>query len=653
MSSLAWKLNRIKAMSPAEILFRAYRVFQTKTEKRKVSRGWQPVPNTSVVSRGSLFAGESEKHIAQWRRQFSSELEDYEPLLSGEVNLFGHLLVNLGGEVNWHKDPESKIVAPLVFGKDIDYRDNEQVGNCKTLWELSRHAHLVPLAVAYAVTGDKRYAQLVVSQISSWVEQNPFGLGVHWCSSLEVALRLVAWSLVHSLFLLRDEQGLFGWVGASQDENTLGRCIYQHVYFIQNYLSRHSSANNHLIGELTGVWVGCRVFNLGYQGEEWAKAAKRELEQEAVKQVFSDGVNKEQANYYHLWVMEYLCFNWLVGARFEDGFSDTFAKRISSMASFINAVRPPGGAVPQIGDSDDGVVARFTPMDAQDPYSEVTDAITRLMDANHQSPAPCQKAFWYDAITSQRLPSLSQSQMTESQSFPEGGYAILRSADAHLIFDAGSLGYPSIAAHGHADALSFSLALNGMFWLVDPGTYCYHTQPDWRDYFRSTAAHNTIEINGASQSMMGGAFLWLQHAQQSMGPLQQTSDEVVISGKVSGYQDANILHSRRVTLFGQQKRLVVEDTISDSANLRLFYHFHPDVCVQAGSQVASFKAVCKDQRLQVNVDSALSWRVCRGEENPHLGWYSESLGHREPIDVLVGEMKTTGACKILTEFNWG
>ena len=94
----------------------------------------------------------------------------------------------------------------------------------------------------------------------------------------------------------------------------------------------------------------------------------------------------------------------------------------------------------------------------------------------------------------------------------QGGYIVMGGEGCHLVFDAGPLGYLGIAAHGHADALSFCLAIDDAWWLVDPGTYAYHSAPEWRSYFRGTSAHNTIRVNGNDQSQMGGAFMWLRKA---------------------------------------------------------------------------------------------------------------------------------------------
>ena len=98
--------------------------------------------------------------------------------------------------------------------------------------------------------------------------------------------------------------------------------------------------------------------------------------------------------------------------------------------------------------------------------------------------------------------------------FPNAGLVILRSRaeDGPEIWcrcDGGPHGFLSIAAHAHADALSVEVRHDGVDILADPGTYCYHGEPAWREWFRSTAAHNTVEVDGESQAESGGPFLWI------------------------------------------------------------------------------------------------------------------------------------------------
>ncbi len=99
---------------------------------------------------------------------------------------------------------------------------------------------------------------------------------------------------------------------------------------------------------------------------------------------------------------------------------------------------------------------------------------------------------------------------TSSSLFAGGGYAVMRDAEVTrvTVIDCGPLGWGSIAAHAHADALSLTLSVDGQPVLVDASTYCYHDEPEWRDALRSTRYHNTVCVDGKDQSEMRGAFLW-------------------------------------------------------------------------------------------------------------------------------------------------
>ncbi len=656
MSSLAWKINRIKAMSLGEILFRAWRMLEVKQEKRRVRSGWKPLPQVSVVTAEPLFMQTAEQLLHVWRECFGEfKGAPYEQALS-RTNLFAHFDIDTSASINWHLDPESGITSPLLFGKDIDYRDNELVGNCKTLWELSRHKHLVPLAVAYAMTGESQYVDKITDHVDSWISQNPFALGVNWCSALEVALRLIAWSFTHHLIMLRHPEGLFAVV---RDKDGFSQSIYQHVYFIRHYLSRHSSANNHLIGELTGLWVGCKCFDIGEEGRRWAEYAKQELVREAAKQVFDDGVSREQAAYYHLWVNEYLLLAWLVGRRYRDAFDADFGQRISKMSQFLSDLRPVGGQVPQIGDSDDGLVLGFDPENRADPYDELLSAVNCIGAPDRNKTT--QKAFWYGALyessgdDSQRLMPL-QTMSTDSTVYPDGGYVIFGDQAMRGIFDAGSLGYPSIAAHGHADSLSLCLAFEGDWWIVDPGTYCYHTEPEWRDYFRGTGAHNTVILNDTDQSLIGGAFLWLKHSRTHFDHVSSGDPgEVVFAGRVTGYASRGTTHRRVVRFHKQQSRLRIEDFVESNTNdsFEVRFHFHPDVEITRITESVYQATHAKhSRRLRLDVARELSWRVVMGQTSPHLGWYSETLGVKVPCAVLVGHGECSKTRASTVEIDW-
>lgn len=647
MTGIVWKLNRLRAMSPGEILHRGIRWVALKFEQIAVATGWVPAPSVPVTPRVSLFP-QVEGWQSAWSSLYQIDYEKLDLLASGKVDFFSGPPLDVGNPVNWHRDPATGVCSPLTFGKNLNYRIDTVVGNVKLVWELGRHQHLVPLAVAYARTGDPRYRNAISEQIDGWIKDNPYGYGIHWCSALEVALRLISWAVVHSLLVLRDgESGLFSAVSNSEK---LGNNIYQQAYFVRNYLSRFSSANNHLIGELTGLWVACQVFDMGEQGARWAKFSQQAIDREAQRQVYADGVDKEQAFYYHLWVLEYLLFAWLTGERSGRTFSTEFRDQILSMANFLRRVTPPGGKPPQVGDSDDGFVTRFEPTWPSDPYGDVLAAVTWTAGRDGLPVPECkipQKAFWYAMILSTWPLTVSEKkQVSENgQSYPviyiEGGYAILGDKTTHLVFDAGALGYPSIAAHGHADALSFCLALNGEWWLVDPGTYAYHSEPRWRDYFRGTAAHNTLTLDSRSQSEMAGPFLWVKHADAKIeGTGVGKIDHQWAEGSHTGYSNIGITHRRKLEFFPGEQRIQVSDFIDGVGihEIAIHFHFAPDINVSYDLQKKHW--IAKKQHsarmLVFNLDKSWRWEAARGSETPILGWYSPALGVKLPADTLCG-----------------
>ena len=554
MSRIGWLVNRLRVMSLPEVMFRIYRAVMQLWERWRVARGWRPLPEAVIKPRYALF-GDDFDLSAEWGGYFTLDQARLDEYLSGQLNLFGHDPLDVGNPVAWHRDPVTGIESPCGYGKTLNYRNENIVGNVKFIWELGRHQHLVPLAVAYVISGDIRYRQTVIEQIEGWIEQNPFAMGIHWCSSLESSLRLISWAVVHSLFVVKDGQsGLFFLV---KDSQRLGESIYQQAYFIRHFLSRYSSANNHLIGELTGLWVSCQVFDLGRKGQQWSDFARGELESEVKKQVHSDGVNKEQAFYYHLWVLEYLLFAWMVGKRSGGGFSEGFLGRILAMVNFLKDVTPDEGEPPQIGDADDGFVTRFEPLWPQRPYREMLDSVDYLFGTTDVPQN--QKAFWYRAMLAADVKvHLDYTWCrTYPARYPAGGYAVLGGADCHLVFDAGPLGYLGTAAHGHADALSFCLAVAGEWWLVDPGTYAYHSAPEWRSYFRGTAAHNTIRVNQQDQSQIAGPFMWHKKANARINELSEVLEVQKVAASHNGYNDLGVTHSREIRFSPKDREFMV------------------------------------------------------------------------------------------------
>jgi hypothetical protein len=150
-----------------------------------------------LASEAPVSAGTSgSAWISPWPTDFNAKayVEAAERTIAGKWSFFALRDGQLGFPPRWNRDPKTGIEVPLAFGTDIDYRNEQVVGDIKYLWDLNRHLELVTLAQAWWLTQEPRFAKAARSLLASWLEQCPYPRGPNWTSSLESAVRLVNWA---------------------------------------------------------------------------------------------------------------------------------------------------------------------------------------------------------------------------------------------------------------------------------------------------------------------------------------------------------------------------------------------------------------------------------------------------------------------------
>ncbi len=497
-------------MTPAEVAYRAVRAIQARAERSGIARERNvPAPDLAALPNPWIKANA--------QVDAKTYVDAAERIAHGWIDVFALRNVNLGQPPRWNRDPKTGIEAPLAFGKLLDYRNPDVVGDIKYLWEPNRHLHLVTLAQGYALSGKKAYFDTIAEHLDSWFLACPYGYGPNWSSALEAGLRLINWSATWQLLgpeILEKESAFRGrWLDS----------IYQHAQFIRGWFSLHSSANNHLIGEAAGLFIAALTWPCWPAAKGWRETAKAILEREALVQNAPDGVNREQAVAYQQFVLDFQLLCLLAGKANGQWFSADYESRLESMLDYLASIMDAGGNVPMFGDADDGFAVRLAPQEGFCPYKSLlaTGALLfRRGDFRQKARTLDDKTRWlFGATADAEFEALdaSATRLPIRQTFPEGGYFVLgcgfdTPGEIRVVADAGPLGYRSIAAHGHADALSFSLSAGGLEFLIDPGTYAYHTQERWRNYFRGTSAHNTVRLDALDQSVPGGNFMWLSKA---------------------------------------------------------------------------------------------------------------------------------------------
>ena len=656
-SGLAWKLNRLRCMSAAEIAHRVVKAASMRAERWGLAPLVVPKADFTRKARPWIHAEvkvEPLPYVAAANRA-----------VDGRFDVFALENVELGNPPRWNRDPKTGIEAPLDFGKQLDYRDPARVGDCKYLWEPNRHLHLVTLAQAYALTRDMRYAKTLRAHLDSWFEACPFRMGANWSSSLELGLRLVNWALAWQLMGGLDSPLFAGSEGARFRDRWL-ESVYQHADFIQGHLSLHSSANNHLIGEVSGLYTAALAWPHWDASAQWRKTAGEILEREAILQNAPDGVNREQAVSYVQFELDLLLLPLLAARANGLDFSAAYVARIEGMLVYLASIIDFGGNVPMFGDADDGYAVRLDPRAGFSRFHSLLATGALLFgrgDFKAKAGALDDKTRWlfgpaaqaaFDAIET------ADACLPIRREFPDGGYYILgcgfeTPAEIRLIADAGPLGYREIAAHGHADALSFTLSVAGEEFLVDPGTFAYHTEKEWRDYFRGTSAHNTLRIDGEDQSQPGGNFMWLRKARAGCTEWRTSPGQDFFEGWHDGYRALAdpVMHRRRIVLDKASRRIVIEDTLQMEGehDVELFLHAHEKCAVSLSA--AHAKLTRGEHGLDVRFPRVAGGEatVLHGSEAPIGGWISRAFDRKHPSPTLAWRARLKGDCVLRTEID--
>ncbi len=677
-------INRLRRMSVAEILYRVGQKARNTMEKALLGRYRFDMPlleEPSILKEPAKLFSAPVFLADNNNPDVRKILEKADRLCENRFDIFALKDFQIHGEVDYHTDYKSGRSAPAdVFGKSINYRDSDRIGDIKYIWEMSRHLFLVPLALAYVHTKQSKYLEKFEQLLSGWLEQNPFMLGVNWASSLELGIRLINWTVCWHL--------LEEYVSPELRKRWLD-CVYQHCWFITRNLSRFSSANNHLIGEVAGLFIASTAMPQFKDSHRWREKARRILIRESVKQNYPDGVNKEQAIAYQKFVLDFLVLSGLVGQANGISFSEGYWGIIGKMQTYLAAMEDVSGNLPKIGDEDDGLVVDPLLLSIAGISSSDISS-TGISPANIRPLCTGATGGIYSTHIhpdSGRLPD----------AFKDGGYYILGTdfgtpTEQKLIFDCGSLGYLSLAAHGHADALAVIFSAGGSPIFIDPGTYAYHADKKWRNYFRSTAAHNTVRIDGVDQSMMAGNFMWSSKAEAK---IVEHESLIMAKGMHTGYNRLkdSVLHTRTVRYTGKayaaeakkdrdaekdKKTVNDKETITDKETIgfdmgagvwevedhiqcegphlaEMYYHLHPDCRIEEasdeGNNAAALKIRFSGGICQFEHDTAMTLEIYHGNEEPPLGWYSPSYDVKVPTATLKLSVSIKGSIKIKTRFS--
>lgn len=617
MNDLKWYLNRLHAMNATEIRWRLSQKWWERTERKAFAeQNKQITDKVFYLGKEDLTFHTEKLPLDILCRVFGDR--------QGNIRLLGGYSYEEYRR-DWHAGFQTANNWPLKFSYDLKYKQRDEIGDARTNWELNRHFQFALLARQYMEERDGAILRELEELFIDWNEQNPFLMGISWTSVMEVAIRDINWMMTLG-FLCRavndTDEDTVGADAVCLDElcQRLQTGILNMTSYIAIHYSRYSSANNHVIVEaaaigMAGLLAGC---------SEWIDTAVYILNYEIPRQNYPDGVNREMSLHYQSFFMEAVGLLSLTMKQCGRQIPSEWRRILKKMSRYLADCQGQYGETVVFGDDDEGKI-----LDLCGGEWNHYQYVLKLM--------------------SEVLPEIAGYRSTDSVCYREGGVTLLKSKDGRALIgiDHGALGFGSIAAHGHADALSFQMYLEGEPVFADPGTYIYHIDLESRNAYRRTENHNTITIDGKDQSQMLGAFLWGKRAECTLlednlrngGVLTvgeedrgtpRSEDSLYVEAMHDGY--APVIHKRRFDFNGENE-LLIKDTLTG---------VHQDVAWQL--YFVTGKAFPK---VVLEVESQADFQKQTVET-----WVSKRYGIQEKCGKIIFTGKTGCDITVKTRIKW-
>src|SRR3989475_1408959 len=545
-----------------EVLWRAHREWN---KRRLLGR---LVRLGRVKFRGVPYYNPDLQTLSQHSRALIVAFAD--EIRAGRYPFLGYGTAELGTRPKWNLD--------FVSGAEWSYvrRESRKCirhdgSDVKVPYELSRLQFLPALGKAHVLTGDDSYRRAAKGILSHWIQSNPVLVGVNWTIAMEAALRAMSICfLLNLLSPFRPEEQ--PWLA------TVTRSLVEHLHYIEaNIEFSHLLTSNHYLSDVVGLYC----LSMFLHGEGMA-ARRREyrqrIEAEMAQQVYEDGGDYEASTGYQVLVTQ-LFTTALLLMRCERSTPATpaFVERLRMMFQFLDTVASASGELPQVGDCDDGRVELLLDDLQQMIHCPVAERnslrVSHLLGLGQRlfgvGTGAGDDSAWYGFSDTTRSP-YSEAQLNPGLTgpikvLPNSGIGVLKHGSADLLFFAVPNGIFGKGSHTHNDKLSFVLRVGGQEVLCDSGTGWYTRDIAIRNRFRSTAAHNTLLIDGTEQNRIntGPPGLFILGKDAAVSPIQEGREAqgCFLRASHTGYRSLGVTHTRTIRVVDDRRAFVIEDEL--------------------------------------------------------------------------------------------
>ena len=547
-----------------------------------------------------------------------------------EIELHGFGWCSIGSDVpDWNKTLVTNIKAQLSdaslsnthWSKISDFDLN--IGDIKTVWELSRFDWVLVFTVNYIKTGDSKYLNQLNEWLSDWCEVNPTNAGINWKCGQEASIRVM--HLCTAALLLNQVEDL---------SPSLIALINEHLERIKpTVLYAMAQDNNHGTSEAAALFVGGEILGLNgvSLGNSYSRLGRKWLENRAKRLIENDGSFSQYSINYHRVMLDSISLCEVFRRRFElEKFNDSFYLKMSSATSWLfQFTDPRTGDVPNSGANDGARLIQLTDTGYRDFRPSIQLASGLFL-----------KHFKYPVIgkyhqsvklllSGVSLPVICEK---KSKSFPDGGFYSLVKKNNTLLFRSPNFKFRP----GQSDTFHVDFWLGEDNILRDGGSYSYNSGDEWLKYFSGVQSHNTVEFDDKEPMRKISRFLYGDWIKPKINNVSFNENVDIINATYKTYFGAS--HNRNVSL--SDDNLVVTDNLDsfqESAILR--WRLIPGKWAISNNKITNGNVT-----IEITSDSDFKrFEIVKGFESRY---------YLQKTELPVLEIELTSPSKVVTLVTW-
>jgi len=551
---------------------------------------------------------------------------------TGLIRCFRHHSLDFGHPIRWRADP----VTGTCWPRDVPWPKAlaAGAGDPKSVWEAARFPQGWVMARAAACFPERRQALSAAcfDQITDFAAQNPYGRGIHWASSQEVVIRLMAWVFAARLFVAGGESP--GGLGP-----LLVRALAEGGAHVSRYLpyARKAVSNNHLLAEACGLYLIGTLVPEAEGARHWVELGRELLTEQAARQFYPDGGYIQQSHNYHRLAIDIYLWAFQIAVARQETPDEAWRAALERSVRFLaNLQNEANGRLPNYGANDGALASVADTCEFADFRGVLQTASIAATGARLYPPGPWdERAVWWFGPDSLKLPLRPMELRTAS--FPLSGHHVLRDAPgAFAAFRCGALR----DRFSQIDMLHLDVWWRGHNVLADPGSYRYNGEPRWHNHFFRTASHNTVTVGGRDQMLHYRQFKTLYPTQARWLGGESGEGWSLGEGEHYGYSPWGRVHRRAVLQVGGDL-WVVCDRIEGTGDEHVRLHWLAGLPSGRLEEPGTLRIETPDGPFFVAVygddGGALAGDDIAGQDDPPRGWLSRHYGEKTPVPSFAVE----------------